>query len=237
MKVKCQRSMSLAALVLGALMCGTAVAQPVPAPPPDDLDVTCGPPPPGHYLKGKRDYRARNLNAENQRDFRGHETYHLGPAESALKSGRLQFGVMNNLHFVLHKVPNNEIALRVLIEWDLAGGRDPEYSPPSCYLAWARQFAPDDVVVWNYGAYYFLRKGDDRRADQWWRQTLLIDPSNAEAHYNLGLMALKQGDFGLARTHAWAAYGAGYPLPGLRKSLEEAGQWRDAPTSATATGP
>ena len=237
MKVRCQRSTSLAVLVLGALLCGTAVAESTPAPPPDDLDLTCGPPPSGDPVKGKWDYRASNLNTQNQRDYRFLEYYHIRPAESALRSGSLQFDVMNNLHFVLRRVPNNEKALRLLVEWDLAGGRDPKYSPPICYFVWARQFASDDVVVWNYGAYYFLRKGDAQRADQWWRQTLLIDPSNAEAHYNLGLVALQREDFGLARTHAWAAYGTGYPLPGLRKSLENAGQWRDAPTSAPPDGP
>jgi len=195
----------------------------------DELDLSCGPPPLGHPRKGKRDYRSRDASKQNQSDWASHEYGHIRPAEEALHSGKLQFGVMNNLHFVLHKVPNHERALRLLIQWDLAGGRDPAYAPPRCYFAWARSFAPDDSAVWHYGAYYFWRKGEVRRAEQWWRQALAIDPENAEVHYNLGLLALQNSDYELARTRAWAAYQAGYPLPGLRDALVQAGQWREAP--------
>jgi tetratricopeptide (TPR) repeat protein len=203
----------------------------------EDMVVTCGPPPPGHRIKGKRDYRQRNANIENQRDFVAHEWAHIWPARARVNSGRnLDFEVMNNLDFVLTKVPNNEQALRILIEWDLMGGRDHEgrYKAPACYLIWGAQFAPDDPVVWNYGGYYFNRKGDTRRAMQWWQQALVVDPTNAEVHNTLGLIAFENGDYAEARKHAWAAYAAGYPLPTLRDKLTAAGQWRDAPAE---TGP
>jgi len=238
MMTRSRRIMIFVVLALCSSAAGTAIAADPVAVVGDDLDQSCGPPPPGHPTMGRRDYRARDLNRNNQRDWRFHEYYHLRPAEAQLRSGKnLQDGVMNNLHFVLHKVPNNEEALRILIEWDLAGGSQERYALPRCYFAWARQFAPDDVVVWNYGAYYFMRKGETDRAEQWWQQTIHIDPDNAEAHYNLGLLALRQSDYDMARTHAWAAYANGYPLPGLRESLVRAGQWRDAPVGSSATVP
>lgn len=203
----------------------------------EDMVVTCGPPPPGHRIKGKRDYRQRNANIENQRDFVAHEWAHIWPARARVNSGRnLDFEVMNNLDFVLTKVPNNEQALRILIDWDLMGGRhyDGRYKAPACYLIWGAQFAPDDPVVWNYGGYYFNRKGDTRRAMLWWQQALVVDPTNAEVHNTLGLIAFESGDYAEARKHAWAAYAAGYPLPTLRDKLTAAGQWRDAPAE---TGP
>jgi len=224
--------------VLTALMmvADVGVRAESPPTPEDDLDLLCGPPPPGHPRKGKRDYRSRDVSKQNQSDWASHEYGHIRPAEEALHSGKLQFGVMNNLHFVLHKVPNHQKALRLLIEWDLAGGRDKDYAAPRCYFVWARSFAPDDIVVWNYGAYYFWRNGDLYRAEQWWRRALELDAENAEVHYNLGLLALQKSDYESARAHARAAYQAGYPLPGLRDALEQAGQWREAPALPEPTG-
>jgi len=205
----------------------------------EEMVVTCGPPPPGHRIKGKRDYRQRNANVQNQRDFLAHEWAHIWPARARVNSGQdLDFEVMNNLDFVLSKVPNNEQALRLLIEWDLLGGRhnQADYKAPACYLIWAAQFAPDDALVWNYGGYYFHRKGDDARAMQWWRQALVVDPSNPEVHNTLGLIAFENGDYAEARKHAWAAYAAGYPLPTLRDKLKSVGQWRDPPAETVSDG-
>jgi tetratricopeptide (TPR) repeat protein len=205
----------------------------------DEMIVTCGAAPPGHRIKGKRDYRQRNADIQNQRDFLAHEWAHIWPARARVNSGEnLDFEVMDNLDFVLSKVPNNEQALRLLIEWDLLGGRhhQADYKAPACYLIWAAQFAPDDPVVWNYGGYYFHRKGDEARAMRWWQQALVVDPSNAEVHNTLGLIAFKNGDYSEARSHAWAAYAAGYPLPTLRDKLKAAGQWREPPPEAVSNG-
>jgi len=205
----------------------------------DEMIVTCGAAPPGHRIKGKRDYRQRNADIQNQRDFLAHEWAHIWPARARVNSGaNLDFEVMDNLDFVLSKVPNNEQALRLLIEWDLLGGRhhQADYKAPACYLIWAAQFAPDDPVVWNYGGYYFHRKGDEARAMRWWQQALVVDPSNAEVHNTLGLIAFKNGDYSEARSHAWAAYAAGYPLPTLRDKLKAAGQWREPPPEAVSNG-
>jgi hypothetical protein len=205
----------------------------------EEMVVTCGAPPPGHRTRGKRDYRQRNANAQNQLDFKAHEWAHIWPARARVNSGdNLDVDVMNNLHFVLSKVPNNEQALRLLIEWDLMGGRHAGggYKPAPCYLIWAAQFAADDPVVWNYGGYYFQRKGDSGRAMLWWQQALVVDPANAEVHNSLGLVAFESGDYAKARSHAWAAYAAGFPLMALRDKLQSAGQWQDPPAMAGPDG-
>ena len=46
------------------------------------------------------------------------------------------------------------------------------------------------------------------------------------AHYNLGLLYVRKKDYDKARASADKAYGAGFPLPGLKNKLLEAGQWR-----------
>jgi len=198
----------------------------------DDYELQCGAPPPGHAFKGRRDYRLMRSNAKDLIDLENHGRFHIDTAIKQLRSGaNINSGVMNNLHFVLHKVPNDQRALSVLIEWDAAGGRDKDYASPACYFTWARQFAPDDPSVWIYGGYYFYRHRDLAQAQRWWERAVALDPSNAEAHYNLGLLLADTGQYDAARTHAWAAYQAGYPLPGLRNKLQVAGQWRDPPAT------
>lgn len=192
----------------------------------DRTDQSCGPPPPGHPVKGRRDYRLMSSNASDLRDLRYQEFFHIEPARKQLRSGHLKQDVMNNLHFVLHKVPNDHRALALLIQWDKAGGRDPDYASPVCYLAWARQFTPDDPMVWMYGGYYFYNKKAMDRARQWWEQALVLAPDNADVHYNLGLLMFAEGRYQEARTHAQAAYAGGYPLPGLREKLQKVGQWQ-----------
>jgi tetratricopeptide (TPR) repeat protein len=52
-----------------------------------------------------------------------------------------------------------------------------------------------------------------------------VPKPTAEMHYFLGMIALKQGSFELAREQAQKAYKLGYPLPGLRNKLKAAGHW------------
>jgi tetratricopeptide (TPR) repeat protein len=49
--------------------------------------------------------------------------------------------------------------------------------------------------------------------------------NSAEINYTLGLMYAEQRSYGPARECAKRAYALGYPLPGLKKRLEKAGEW------------
>lgn len=201
------------------------------APATDIPDLSCGSAPPGHPTKGRRDFRLMAANEKDARDLRFHEYFHIQPAQKQINSGNLSRNVMNNLHFVLQKIPNDHRALALLVQWAKAGGSDKRYAPPGCYLTWARQFTPDDTTVLAYGGYYFYNKKDVDRARQWWEQALAIDAANADVNYSLGLLLFEQGRYTDARTHAMAAYSAGYPLPGLRDKLQQVGQWQQPLTS------
>jgi len=192
-----------------------------------DLVSACGPPPPGHPTKGRRDYNLMTADPGDLRDLNYHGHFHIQPATSALNSGNVRWDVMNNLHFVLHKVPNDHRALGLLVRWDKAGGKDPDYKSPACYLVWAASFAPTDPAVWNFGGYYFYQHKDLARAQVWWEQALTLDGGNAEVNYNLGLLNFEQRQYEPARKHAQAAYSAGYPLPGLRDKLKAAEEWAE----------
>ena len=54
---------------------------------------------------------------------------------------------------------------------------------------------------------------------------LELQPDYAEAHYNLGLLYVKQKEFELAVQSARKAYDLGFPLQGLRRQLDRAGAW------------
>lgn len=195
--------------------------------PANEMSAMCGPAPPGHPVKGRRDYNLMANDTKDLRDLNYHQYYHIQPASKALASGNLQWNVMNNLHFVLHKVPNDHRALGLLVQWDKAGGRDKDYKSPACYLTWAALFAPGDATVWGYGGYYFYQHKDLDRAQAWWEEALNTDPGNPDVNYNLGLLSFDKGDYAKARHYAQVAYSAGYPLPGLRDKLTRAGQWTD----------
>jgi hypothetical protein len=49
-------------------------------------------------------------------------------------------------------------------------------------------------------------------------------PNSAEVHYNFGLLYVATGELDLAVEHANRAYGLGFPLPGLRRMLANAGR-------------
>jgi Tfp pilus assembly protein PilF len=101
--------------------------------------------------------------------------------------------------------------------------------PVECYFERAIRFAPDDGVARaTYGSYLFsLGKTD--RALAMFRQAEVLQPENAAINYNLGLAYLKTKDYAQANTYAKKAYALGFPLPGLKNLLIEAGKWNDKP--------
>lgn len=227
---------SLLLIVVGGFICASSLA--TPSPDTDvfgtsdvDLMVKCGPHPLGHPVKGRRDYNQMSSNPKDARDLRYHEYYHIQPATKHMEAGKLNMDVMNNLHFVLHKVPNDHRALSLLLQWDKAGGQDPRYKPPVCYFIWAQEFAPTDDLVLKYGGLLFYSHGDIERASRWWGEALKLDPGSTEVHYNLGLVAFDQGRYEDARKHAQVAYSGGYPLAGLRDKLQSVGQWTSSSAS------
>jgi tetratricopeptide (TPR) repeat protein len=54
---------------------------------------------------------------------------------------------------------------------------------------------------------------------------LELIPGSSELNYNLGLLYYDLKKYKLAKKYATIAYKLGYPLPGLRNMLKEAGYW------------
>jgi tetratricopeptide (TPR) repeat protein len=177
---------------------------------------------------GPYDYRRR---AEFTQNFYLVEMAHFtDEVESGIKGNTGSVGA--DLDYTLRAIPNHHRALNTLANLAL---RDRSvqvngmHYPVECYFNRALRLAPDDADVYaTYGSYMFsLGKVD--RAVSLFKLGEERDPNNATINYNLGLMYLKQGDYAQARTHAKKAYAAGFPLPGLKNKLVQAGQWDDKP--------
>jgi tetratricopeptide (TPR) repeat protein len=170
-----------------------------------------------------RDYRARDSNSTQKWGIDDNMANHMGPAIEHIRAGEYSHRVIADINFTLAHWPNHLLALQYLTRYDLGGGKQYEFMSTACFFARARQFAPDDVGVILLDAYYSWKKGDTAGAISLYEAALKVDPDSADAHYNLGLMYIKLGNYAKASEEAQAAYGSGYPLPGLREKLIAAG--------------
>jgi tetratricopeptide (TPR) repeat protein len=106
----------------------------------------------------------------------------------------------------------------------------------ACYFDRAIRFAKDDSVVRLVYGTYLARAGKRAEAVQQLELADSLDPNNANVHYNLGLLYLEMKDYPKARENARRAYALGFTLPGLKKKLEEAGQWEESAGGSKAAG-
>lgn len=165
------------------------------------------------------------------------ETYHFDRGVDSLR-GHAQSGPQNlggDLDYTLRAFPNHHRALDAMGRYQLQAKQAP---PPGarytaeCYFERALAFAPDDAVAIMVYGIYLVRKGDKDAALERYREALALMPDSSELHYNMGLLYASLGRYEDALAEAHVAYGAGYPLPGLRNKLERAGVWRDPPPAA-----
>lgn len=173
------------------------------------------------------DYRSRNSTEFLKWSIEDNWVNHTGPAINRIQAGEVSHGVMADLDFTLRGWPNHLLALKALIDYTLAGGKQYEFPLIKCYFAHAHRFMPDDVSVFTLEGYLHWKQGDLDQAEKLYLEALRIDESSADVHYNLGLLYFDRSEYEKALTHAQVAYAAGYPLPGLRRKLEEVGGWRD----------
>lgn len=158
------------------------------------------------------------------------EQYHFNSDVEALKKGMSSVYLGTDIDYTLRAFPNHPRALNAMA--NLAILRSDLRIPPGanwtgdCYFQRALQFKPNDATVKVvYGIFLVRQKKTEAAKDQF-EKAVGLQPENAEAHYNLGLVYEKLGDDQLALQHAKIAYELGYPLRGLRKILERKGAWK-----------
>lgn len=175
-----------------------------------------------HY--GPFDYRKRaTLTEEIYLVERAHFT------DDVANGIRGSTGVIGgDLAYTLHAFPNHHRALAAMARYALRtkSAHLPKAKyPVECYFNRAIRMAPDDGAVRAEYGNYLTSLGQTDRAFEMYRYAAELEPENATINYNLGLAYLKKNDYDHAAEFAHKAYSAGYPLPGLKKKLVEAGKW------------
>jgi tetratricopeptide (TPR) repeat protein len=133
-----------------------------------------------------------------------------------------------DLDYTLRASPNHHRALIAIVNLGRKLNTDSpagaKYTIP-CYFDRAIRFASNDAVVRLIYGTYLARVGKQADALRQLQLAESLDPNNANIHYNLGLLYFDTKDYPKARQNAQRAYELGFTLPGLRKKLEEVGQW------------
>ncbi|CAN7659771.1 ABC transporter permease [Pseudoduganella sp. LjRoot289] len=173
---------------------------------------------PYDYRKGKSEF-AENLNLVEVGHFNS-------DVENGIKGITGTLG--QELDYALRAFPNHARALDTLQRVAL---RDRVYilpgarRPVECYFNRAVRFAPDDPAVYSLYGNYLSGLGRGKEALNMFATAAALDPENPTLNYNLGLLHFKDKNYQLANKYAQIAYAAGFPLPGLKKMLTEAGKW------------
>lgn len=183
---------------------------------------------PGGVTSGPYDYRAA------PGDVLGRvEHFHFSSQVEALVKGDSSAYIGADLDFVLRYFPNHHRALSAMAR---LAKRDKTSRPKGagvsvdCYFELASRIAPDDGMVDLLYGMWLLDAGNKVAAqERLARAQKTVPPDNANYQYNLGLGWFALGRYDDALIAAHAAYGRGYPLPGLRQKLEKAGKWKPVP--------
>jgi len=166
------------------------------------------------------------------------ERHHFTPDVQALRAGATgRIGA--DIDYTLRASPNHHRALIAMADL----GRKLKTDQPAganytvaCYFDRALRFAADDPMVRLIYGTNLLRAGKRQEAVKELEIASSMDPNNANVHYNLGLLFFDFKDYPKAREHAHRAYELGFSLPGLKKKLQDAGQWEPPAASAASTG-
>jgi tetratricopeptide (TPR) repeat protein len=166
-----------------------------------------------------------------QARIRGIESNHMNQNVRSLQRGQSTASAAGDLRFVIAIVPNHPEALGLLMRLALMKRTDrlPEAQPYTveCWLHRATVFSPNDGTAFVVYGIYLARTGKVDKAISALERASTLKPDDTNVTYNLGLMYFEKKDYERSRENAKKAYDAGFPLPGLKNKLQQAGQWRD----------
>lgn len=156
------------------------------------------------------------------------ENFHFGREVQNLRPGGSTTGA--DIDYTLRAFPNHHRALDRMVEFSM---RTKSIKPPGaqynlpCYFDRALRFKPDDGIVHMLFAGYLVKTGKPQEALEKYKEALRLRPEDANVNYNAGLLYFNLKNYDLAYQHAKKAYELGFPLPGLKTKLQQAGKWRE----------
>jgi tetratricopeptide (TPR) repeat protein len=140
--------------------------------------------------------------------------------------------VAGDLDYTLRAFPNHVRALAAISKLSI---RDKTPRPlgasynVECYFDRALRFRPKDGLVYMVYGDHVAKTGQTDKAIELLRHAAELEPFNATAIYNLGLMYFNKKDYDQSLLYAQKAYALGFPLPGLKNKLVATGKWNEAP--------
>jgi tetratricopeptide (TPR) repeat protein len=158
------------------------------------------------------------------------EVFHFTPNVERLTRGETTAYVGGDIDYTLRAFPNHYRALMSMSKLSLQQNRPtPVGSKYSieCWFDRAFRFQPDDAMPRMVAGLHFTKLGRREEALENLALAAQLSDGNSNLHYNLGLAYLDLKLLDDALLHAKKAYAAGFPLPGLRNRLREAGAWRE----------
>ena len=173
------------------------------------------------------------------------EQPHFSPNIEALLRGNS--GTLGGeLDYTLRAFPNHPRALNAVMRYG-EKMKSPQPGdlryPVECYFERALRFRPDDHIARMLYAQFLTR--NKRDAEAVYQLAVVADKAgdNAFTHYNLGLLYLDLQRHDEALAHAQRAYAQGFGRPELRQRLQSLGKWSEpqpaaaAPAAASAAAP
>ena len=177
-------------------------------------------------------------NAYGPFDFRTHkkdleivEGAHFTSIVETLARGTTNTSAGGDIDYTLRASPNHHRALMAMMNLARKEKRDPPAGSRytiGCWFDRAERFAHDDAMVKVLHGIFLIRSGKKADAVKKQDEAAALDNKDPNVQYNLGLAYSDVGQYEKALRSAHAAYGAGFPLPGLREKLKRAGKWRAA---------
>jgi tetratricopeptide (TPR) repeat protein len=173
--------------------------------------------------------RGDYTNSEHKKTLQIVEEHHFTPNIESLRYGNS--GTLGGeLSYTLMMFPNHHRALSAFGKLSL---RDKTLKPVGakysveCFFDRAIRFKPSDGVVRMIYGNYLLKAGQTDKAVEQLKEAVYLQPENPNINYNLGLLYAQKKDYEQSKIYAKKAYELGFPLPGLKNKLMEAGKWDD----------
>jgi tetratricopeptide (TPR) repeat protein len=150
------------------------------------------------------------------------EAGHFTSKVERLVEGESQANPAGDIDYTLRAIPNHHRALYAISRYELRFGAS-RWKTAKCYFDRAVVFRPEDPTVRMLLGLHYAMRDNHEQALSAYREAESLMPDNPELQYNLGLTLIELGEYDAAREAAIRAYDGGYPLPGLRRKLNDLG--------------